>query len=239
MNNFTVSAIGHISSCFKEKFTIPRQSRLLKSAVAELVLHEPYAAPEIVRGLEGFSHVWIVFAFHAVPLGQWKPTVRPPRLGGNKRLGVFATRSTHRPNPIGLSVVDLLDIQIEAGKVTLLLGGCDFLDGTPVLDIKPYLPYVDSISDAKGGFAPELPDKSLSVTFSEASELQCGLASVRLSKDVKSLIVELLALDPRPAYRSGEQGERMYATHLYDFNLRWRYLEQGVVEVIDLDIKEE
>ena len=239
MNNFTVSAIGHISSCFKEKFTIPRQPRLLKSAVAELVLHEPYSVPEIVRGLEGFSHIWIVFAFHAVPLGQWKPTVRPPRLGGNKRLGVFATRSTHRPNPIGLSVVELLDIQIDAGKVKLVLGGCDFLDGTPVLDIKPYLPYVDAIPEAKGGFAPEFPKQSMTVVLNEVVEHQCGLASERLEKDVKLLITELLALDPRPAYRHGECGDRVYATHLYDFNLRWRYLEQGVVEVIDLQIKEE
>ena len=239
MNNFTLSTVGYISSCFKEKFTIPRQPRLLKSSVAELVLEEPYSAPEIVRGLDGFSHVWIIFAFHAVPLGQWKPTVRPPRLGGNKRVGVFATRSTHRPNPVGLSVVDLLDIKIEGGKVKLILGGCDFLDGTPVLDIKPYLPYVDSIPEAQGGFAPDLPEQSLSVLFSAAAEQQCTLASVRFSKDVKLLISELLELDPRPAYRSGEYGDRIYATHLYDFNLRWRYLEQGVVEVIDLEIKEE
>ncbi|PWQ94639.1 tRNA (N6-threonylcarbamoyladenosine(37)-N6)-methyltransferase TrmO [Leucothrix arctica] len=239
MNNFTLSAIGYISSCFKEKFTIPRQPRLLPSTVAELVLEEPYSAPEIVRGLEGFSHIWIIFAFHAVPVGQWKPTVRPPRLGGNKRVGVFATRSTHRPNPVGLSVVDLLDIQIDGGKVKLILGGCDFLDGTPVLDIKPYLPYVDSIPEAQGGFAPDLPEKSLTVTFSESSEKQCTLASERFSKDVKVLISELLALDPRPAYRVGEFGERIYATHLYDFNLRWRYLEQGVVEVVDLDVKED
>ena len=239
MNNFTLSAIGHISSCFKEKFTIPRQPRLLKSAVAELVLQEPYAVPEIVRGLDGFSHIWIVFAFHAVPLGQWKPTVRPPRLGGNKRLGVFATRSTHRPNPIGLSVVELVDIQIDSGKVTLALGGCDFLDGTPVLDIKPYLPYVDAIPEARSGFAPDLPAQGLLVNFSVLAEQQCVLASTRLSKDVRMLITELLALDPRPAYRSGEQSDRVYATHLYDFNLRWRYLEQGTVEVIDLEIKEE
>jgi tRNA-Thr(GGU) m(6)t(6)A37 methyltransferase TsaA len=239
MNNFTLSAVGYISSCFKEKFTIPRQPRLLQSAVAELVLQDPYSAPEIVRGLEGFSHVWIVFAFHAVPLGQWKPTVRPPRLGGNKRVGVFATRSTHRPNPIGLSVVDLLDIQIDSGKVKLILGGCDFLDGTPVLDIKPYLPYVDSIPEAQGGFAPELPEPSLSVVYGELAERQCGLATVRLAKDVKTLITELLALDPRPAYRSGEHGDRIYATHLYDFNLRWRYIAQDTVEVIDLEIKDE
>lgn len=239
MNNFTFSAVGHIASCFKEKFTIPRQPRLLRSVTAELVLHKPYSIPDIVRGLEGFSHVWIVFAFHAVPLGQWKPTVRPPRLGGNKRVGVFATRSTHRPNPIGLSVVDLLDIKINSGEVRLILGGCDFLDGTPVLDIKPYLSYVDSVPGATGGFAPKVPKQMLSVTFSEKAELQCVVAAERLSKDVKLKIAELLSLDPRPAYRSGESGERIYATHLYDFNLRWCYKEHSVVEVIDLEFKDE
>lgn len=239
MNNFTLSAIGYISSCFKEKFTIPRQPRLLPSAVAELVIEEPYSVPEIVRGLDEFSHVWIVFAFHAVPLGQWKPTVRPPRLGGNKRVGVFATRSTHRPNPIGLSVVELLDIQIDSGKIKLILGGCDFLDKTPVLDIKPYLPYVDAVPEARGGFAPDLPEQSLSVVLSDIAEQQCSSASKRLTKDVKQLITELLALDPRPAYRAGECSDRVYATHLYDFNLRWRYLTQGVVEIVDLQIMED
>ncbi|RVU85530.1 tRNA (N6-threonylcarbamoyladenosine(37)-N6)-methyltransferase TrmO [Leucothrix sargassi] len=239
MNNFTLSAIGHISSCFKEKFTIPRQSRLLKAVSSELTLQAPYASPEIVRGLEGFSHVWIVFAFHAVPVGQWKPTVRPPRLGGNKRLGVFATRSTHRPNPIGLSVVELLDIQVNAGGVTLVLGGSDFLDGTPVLDIKPYIPYVDAIPDARSGFAPEEPEQSLIVEFSELAESHVALATERLSKDVKQLLIELLSLDPRPAYQSGEFGERVYATHLYDFDLRWSYPEPGIVEIIDLKIKED
>jgi len=239
MNNFTFSTIGYISSCFKEKFTIPRQPRLLPSISAELVLEEPYSVPEIVRGLEGFSHVWIIFAFHAVPLGEWKPTVRPPRLGGNKRLGVFATRSTHRPNPVGLSVVDLLDIQIESGKVKLILGACDFLDGTPVFDIKPYIPYVDSIPDARSGYAENKPERLLSVAFSDKANQQSTEASARVSKDVKLLITELLSLDPRPAYQSGELGERVYATHLYDFDLRWRYLEEGVVEVIDLKIREE
>jgi len=135
MNNFSFSPIAHISSCFKEKFSIPRQPGLVTAATAELVLNEPYASAEIVRGLEGFSHIWVIFAFHAVPLGQWKPTVRPPRLGGNQRLGVFATRSTHRPNPIGMSAVNLLDISIEGSEVKLILGGCDLLDGTPVLGV--------------------------------------------------------------------------------------------------------
>ena len=239
MNNFNFSPIGRISSCFKEKFTIPRQPGLVPAATAELILNKPYSVPEIVRGLNGFSHVWIIFSFHAIPVGQWKPTVRPPRMGGNQRLGVFATRSTHRPNPIGLSVVKLLDIQTGNGQVVLTLDSCDLLDGTPVLDIKPYLPYVDSIPDAVGGFADSTPDVKFTVCFSIQAARECELASERLARNVETLIKQLLALDPRPSYQSGTQGDRIYATHLCDFNLRWRYLANNVVEVIELSRNEE
>lgn len=239
MNNFNFSTVGNISSCFKEKFTIPRQPGLVPAAAAELILRDPYAVPEIVRGLEGFSHVWIIFAFHAIPLGQWKPTVRPPRLGGNQRYGVFATRSTHRPNPIGLSVVSLSDIKVKDGRASLLLDGCDLLDGTPVLDIKPYIPYADSIPQATGGFAGTLPEAQFNVCFTLKAAKSCELASNRLEKDVEELIRQLLALDPRPSYQSGQQGDRIYATHLCDFDLRWRYLADNVVEVVELSIKEE
>lgn len=239
MNNFTFSPIARISSGFKEKFTIPRQPGLVPAAQAKLTLLEPFAVPEIVRGLEGFSHIWVIFAFHAIPLGQWKPTVRPPRLGGNQRLGVFATRSTHRPNPIGLSVVNLLDIHIEGGQVVLTLGGCDLLDGTPVLDIKPYLPYADALTDATGGFANRLPEPSLSVQFTQQAQQDCEQATHRLEMDVALLVTQLLALDPRPSYQSKQCTDRVYATHLYDFNLRWRYVAKSVVEVIELSIKDE
>jgi len=234
MNNFSFSPIGRISSCYKEKFSIPRQPSLVSEATADLVLLKPYASKEIIRGLEGFSHIWIIFAFHAVPLGQWKPTVRPPRLGGNKRLGVFATRSTHRPNPIGLSAVSLLDICTGAGEVKLALGGCDLLDGTPVLDIKPYLPYADAILGAKGGFAEAAPAKKIQVLFSVSASKACIEASERLSVDSKLFIEQLLSLDPRPSYQAGKQSERIYAAHVYDFNLRWHYPEEQKVEVIDL-----
>lgn len=234
MNNFTFSPVATIASCFKDKFTIPRQPGLVTAVTAEVVLLKPYATPEIVRGLEGYSHLWIIFAFHAIPLGQWRPTVRPPRLQGKQRLGVFATRSTHRPNPIGLSVVKLLDIQIQDGDVRLILEGCDLLDGTPVLDIKPYLPYADAISDARGGFASSIPDKRLRVEFSEQAAVECEVISQALSKDIALLIRQLLEMDPRPHYQMGKVGDRVYATQLYDFNLRWRYLQPEVVEVIEL-----
>lgn len=239
MNNFSFSPIAYISSCYKEKFSIPRQPGLVSEATAELVLQKPYASQEIIRGLEGFSHIWLIFAFHAVPLGQWKPTVRPPRLGGNKRLGVFATRSTHRPNPIGMSAVRLLDSRTESGEVKLILGGCDLLDGTPVLDIKPYLPYADSLPEATGGFAPSAPDKKMQVSFSALACESCINASERLNVDVKLFIEQLLTLDPRPPYQSTQLGERVYAAHVYDFNLRWQYLEAQQVHVIDLSLREE
>ena len=239
MINFNFSTVGKINSCFKEKFTIPRQPGLVPAATAELILLDNYSIPEIVRGLEGFSHIWIIFALHAVPIGQWKPTVRPPRLGGNQRTGVFATRSTHRPNPIGLSVVKLSDIKISEGKVSLVLDGCDLLDGTPVLDIKPYIPYVDSIANASGGFAEAPPDAKYKVCFTLQAARECELSSIRLARDVEELIRQILALDPRPSYHSAQQGDRIYATHLCDFNLRWRYLADDVVEVIELSIKEE
>jgi len=239
MNNFSFSPIAVISSCYKEKFSIPRQPDLVSEATAELTLIKSYASEEIVRGLEGFSHIWILFAFHAVPLGHWKPMVRPPRLGGNKRLGVFATRSTYRPNPIGLSAVSLLDIRAENGEVKLMLGSCDLLDGTPVLDIKPYLPYADAIPHAKGGFAAQAPEKKMIVKFSTSAAESCISASQRLDVDVKLFIEQLLSLDPRPSYQAGEVSKRIYAAHVYDFNLRWHYLEKQLLEVIDLSLRDE
>jgi len=234
MNNFSFSPIAYISSCYKEKFSIPRQPNLVSEAKTELLLVKPYASEEIIRGLEGFSHVWILFAFHAVPLGQWKPTVRPPRLGGNKRLGVFATRSTYRPNPIGLSVLPLLDIDFEKGEVKLILGSSDLLDGTPVLDIKPYLPYVDAVPQAKGGFASHTPEKKMTVQFSASALESCISASQRLDVDVKLFVEQLLSLDPRPSYQAGEVSNRIYAAHVYDFDLHWHYLDIELLEVIDL-----
>ena len=239
MDNFSFSPIARISSCYKEKFAIPRQPGLVDAATAELEFLAPYSSTESVRGLEGFSHVWVIFAFHAVPLGQWKSTVRPPRLGGNKRVGVFATRSTHRPNPIGMSVVSLLDIITKAGQVKLILGGCDLLDGTPVLDIKPYIPYADSIPSAKSGFAPAGPDSKMKVVFSDTAIEMCITASERLDVNVKQFIEQLLSLDPRPSYQAGQVSERVYAADVYDFNLRWRYLETQQVEVIDLLLRDD
>ena len=233
MDTFTFSPIGIISSCYKEKFGIPRQPGLVSQAKAELHLNKDYHQ-ETIRGLEGFSHIWLQFVFHATSQQGWKTMVRPPRLGGNTKVGVFASRSPFRPNPLGLSVVELRDIEIKHSRVTLHLGGCDLLDGTPVLDIKPYLPYVDEVSDALGGFANASPKKLLVVNFTDKALQQCEQAKQRLDQEVRLFIEQILQLDPRPSYQRGESGDRIYSMKLCDFDLKWEYCENSVIRVLEL-----
>lgn len=217
-----IEPIGIIHSCFKEKFGIPRQPGLVDAAEARLQLLPPYNREEAVRGLEGFSHVWLIFGFHATAEQGWRPTVRPPRLGGNARVGVFASRSTFRPNPLGLSVVRLAGIDCSDG-VSLTLAGVDLLDQTPIFDIKPYLPYADALPSAQGGFAPENPDTAVSVSFSPQAERQLSRLEAERPR-LRQLVCELLAYDPRPAYRSDTDASRDYGVKLYDLDVRWRML---------------
>ena len=245
MTALQFSPIGIISSCYKEKFGIPRQPGLVPAATAELILEKEYGE-ESVRGLDGFSHVWLSFVFHETHDQGWKPMVRPPRLGGNEKVGVFASRSTFRPNPMGLSVVELLCVEIRKGRVVLHLAGCDLLDGTPVLDIKPYLPYADIIPNAKGGFAENKPEALLEVVFSEEAEEQCKQADQKIDHvkvggcaSVKVLITQILQLDPRPSYQQKHQqrhrnknkdnseSDRIYAMKLHDFDLKWQYYDDN------------
>ena len=236
MNSFNFSSIGFISSCYKEKFGIPRQPNLVKSATTELHLNKQFGE-ESVRGLEGFSHLWIHFVFHKTLQQGWHSMVRPPRLGGNAKIGVFASRSPYRPNALGLSVVELLSIEQQQSGIVLQLGGCDLLDKTPVLDIKPYLPYVDALPDATGGFANDLPAASMHVTFSEQAKQQCQQAEARLNQNITAVITEILCLDPRPSYQQDKISERVYAMKLYDFDLRWQYSENDTITVLGLRIK--
>jgi len=231
--SYTLNSIGIIHSPFREKFGIPRQPHLVPEARARLELLPPYDRLEALAGLETFSHIWVTFIFHETMGDQWHPTVRPPRLGGNRRVGVFASRSPFRPNPIGLSVVALKGIANEGGRLELLLSGVDFLNGTPVLDIKPYIPYADSIPDANAGFAESPPEALMSVCFSDKAESQ--LTQREDAVELRQLIVRLLALDPRPAYKKEEQPERVYGMKLYDFDLRWR-VKKDLVEVIELGV---
>jgi tRNA-Thr(GGU) m(6)t(6)A37 methyltransferase TsaA len=214
----TFHVIGVIHSCYREKFGIPRQPGLVTTQTATLELLPPYNRPQAVKGLEGFSHIWVSFIFHGVPAGKWSPMVRPPRLGGNERVGVFASRSTHRPNPLGLSVVELAGIESSDNGVTLQLVGADLLDGTPVVDIKPYIPYVDSIAEARGGFADGAPKSRLSVTFSEQAEQRLLLEEKTLPQ-LRSVISESLAYDPRPAYK--QNSDSRGGVHLFNFDVRF------------------
>jgi len=233
MNSFNFSSIGFISSCYKEKFGIPRQPGLVKSATTELHLNMQFGE-ESVRGLEGFSHLWIHFVFHKTLQQGWHSMVRPPRLGGNAKIGVFASRSPFRPNALGLSVVELLSIEQQQSGIVLQLGGCDLLDKTPVLDIKPYLPYVDAHPNATGGFANDLPSASMHVRFTEQAKQQCQQAEARLNQKITAVISEILGLDPRPSYQQDNISERIYAMKLYDFDLRWQYRENDTILVLEL-----
>lgn len=230
--HFTFSPIGIVHSPFKEKFGVPRQPGLAPAARATLELLPPYDRDEAVEGLSGFSHVWLLFVFHATAGQGWNPTVRPPRLGGNVRVGVFASRSTFRPNPIGLSVVELEGYGREDGKLVLHLRGADLIDGTPILDVKPYVPYVDSIPQASGGFAAGAPDTRLAVTFTAEAEAQTAARALHYPH-LRELITQVLGADPRPAYRDDEPAGRVYGMRLLDFDLRWR-VEEGVAVVVEL-----
>lgn len=194
MNKRNLQVIAHIHTDFSEKFGIPRQSGLVKGLKAQIVFTEEFRTPSALKGIEGFSHLWLLWDFSEVKIDKWKPTVRPPRLGGNKRMGIFATRSPFRPNPIGLSCVKLDEIiETKYGKV-LVVSGADLMDGTPIFDIKPYLPFTDCITEATGGFADEVYGEKLEATIPE--ELKGVMPLEKLDA-----LISVLKEDPRPAYQ--------------------------------------
>lgn len=226
MSQFTFEQIGVIRSPYKEKFAVPRQPGLVQHGNGELHLLAPYNQADAVRGLEAFSHLWVLFIFHQTMDGGWRPTVRPPRLGGNARMGVFATRSTFRPNPVGMSLVELKGIRCHKDQVILQLGSLDLVDGTPVVDIKPYLPFAESIPEAQAGYAQQAPGAAVDITFTADVERQL-LQLESQYPGIKAFIAEVLSQDPRPAYRKEEEAGKQYAVWLYDFNVRWRVTESG------------
>ncbi|MFO6299262.1 tRNA (N6-threonylcarbamoyladenosine(37)-N6)-methyltransferase TrmO [Rahnella selenatireducens] len=233
MTSFSFEQIGIIHSPYKEKFAVPRQPGLIQDGGGELHLHAPYNQPEAVRGLEDFSHLWVMFIFHQTMDGGWRPTVRPPRLGGNIRTGVFATRSTFRPNPLGMSLVELKGIRCQGQSVILQLGSLDLVDGTPVVDIKPYLPFAESHPEARAGFAQHAPQADMPVEFLPQAESQLAKNAVKYPH-LRRLITQILGQDPRPAYRKGESVERDYAVRLLEFNVRWRVVG-SLNQVLSLD----
>lgn len=225
--------IGIIASPYKEKFAIPRQPGLVEDGVGELRLLAPYNQPESVRGLSDFSHVWLLFLFHQTMAQGWRPTVRPPRLGGNIRMGVFATRSTFRPNPIGMSLVALNNVRCSHNSVVLELGSIDLVDGTPIIDIKPYLPFAESKPYAKASFAQSAPETAIQVIFNTEAEISLERHQQNYPY-LTRFITQVLAQDPRPAYRKSDQQIREYAMHLLEFNVRWRSIGH-TAEVFAID----
>ncbi len=194
--------IARIHTDFSTKFGVPRQSGLVEALEAEIIFEPPYRDPAALRGLEGFSHLWLVWVFHQAAGRPWSPTVRPPRLGGNRRMGVFATRSPFRPNPVGLSAVKLAGIEAAGPSGPVLrVRGADLVDGTPILDIKPYLPYADCIPEASGGFAPQPALAPLTVEISPA-------LLERVPPERREALEAVLAQDPRPRYQADP--ERIY-----------------------------
>ncbi|WDP87594.1 MAG: tRNA (N6-threonylcarbamoyladenosine(37)-N6)-methyltransferase TrmO [Desulfobacter sp.] len=213
--------IGILHTCFKEKFGIPRQPNLVKEAPGHLEFYPEFAREEALRALEGFSHLWLIFLFHKAQNNKersWSPMVRPPRLGGNKKVGVFASRSPFRPNPIGLSGVALDQVEITDKGPVLHLSGVDILDQTPILDIKPYLPYSDSIAHAEDGFAKGPPKADLWVEFTAPALEEIKKKQI---PHLKSIIQGILENDPRPAYSRQTSQDRIYGIRLFDLDIKW------------------
>lgn len=206
--------IAKIHNDFKEKFGIPRQSGLSGELKSKIVFEPEYRNPEALRGIDGYSHLWLIWQFSEAVREEWSPTVRPPRLGGNKRMGVFATRSPFRPNPIGLSSVKLEAVEVTRNEGTVLIvSGADLLDGTPIYDIKPYIAYSDSHTDAVSGFADPVREYRLNVTF--CKEL---LSKVTISK--QKALIQILEQDPRPSYQNDP--EREYGFRFADYEIFFR-----------------
>lgn len=216
-----ITPIGVIHSPFKEKFGIPRQPGLANTVHARIELFAEYAQADIVRGLEHCSHIWLLFIFSACVDKGWSPTVRPPRLGGNRRMGVLATRSPFRPNPIGMSAVKLEAINTEGGKVVLTVSGADLLDQTPIIDIKPYIPYSDALPDAQHALAESFTPLNLPVIYADG---------VNCPQALQTQLEEVLACDPRPAYQQGKARE--YGLRLDRYNIRWSIEETVAIHVL-------
>ena len=203
--------IARIESDFKEKFGIPRQSGIADELVARIIFEPEYRVSEALRGIDDYSHLWLIWQFSEAVREDWSPTVRPPRLGGNKRMGVFATRSPYRPNPIGLSSVKLVGIEHTKDKGdVLIVSGADLLDGTPIYDIKPYLPFTDSHPEAAAGFSEPVREYSLNVNF--CKEL---LSKINISK--QNALIKILEHDPRPSYQ--DDPEREYGMRFASYEI--------------------
>ena len=221
-----LKVIATIHTDFPSKFGIPRQGGLVDALKATVTFEPEYRDASALRGLEGYSHLWLIWHFSESVMERWSPTVKPPRLGGNRRMGVFATRSPFRPNPLGLSCVKLEGIELSGPNGPVLhVAGADLMDGTPIFDIKPYIPYVDCHPDATGGFTDGIDYERLTVEFPEA------LLSP-IPPDKRQALIEVLAQDPRPGYRHGESGKR-YGVAFAGFDVRF-IVEGNILTVIEV-----
>ena len=224
-----ISPIAYIHTEFPEKFGVPRQSGLAGSLRGTIVFEPEYRNPDALRGLEGFSHIWILWEFSANRHGDWQPTVRPPRLGGNDRMGVFATRSPYRPNPLGLSCLEIESIDMDGPDSPVIrVRGADLMDGTPIYDIKPYIRYADCRPDAVCGYVESLEERNLKVSVPE--DLAAGI-----DDDVLEAIVQTLSLDPRPSYH--HDPSREYGLSFAGYNVRFNVTDD-LLTVISVDLQE-
>ena len=216
-----MTPIGFVRSPFREKFGIPRQPGLLADVESDLIITAPFGTANAFRNLSGFSHLWIHFVFHAVEQDSFMPLVRPPRLGGNTKVGVFASRSTHRPNSIGLSVAKIIEINHQPKDVTIIkVAGLDILNNTPLLDIKPYLSWSDSVTAHENGFAQASPVETLKVAWTEKAQRQAEY--LKLKTKERTTIEGVLALDPRPAYHASRPPRPSYGVSLFQYNVRFQ-----------------
>ncbi|MBQ9768672.1 MAG: tRNA (N6-threonylcarbamoyladenosine(37)-N6)-methyltransferase TrmO [Clostridia bacterium] len=224
-DDFNIKKIAEIRNGFSDKFGIPRQSGLCDKVISKIVFEEKYRTAEAVRGLEDFSHIWLIWHFSRSVREEWSPTVRPPRLGGNKRIGVFATRSPFRPNPLGLSCVKLEGIEIdkELGPI-ITVSGADLLDGTPIYDIKPYIPYADAKPDAASGFVGTNERIRLNVRFEK---------ELNIESSIKEALIQILSEDPRPAYQNDP--DRVYRLDFDGYTVSFKVND---TELTVTDIKE-
>ncbi|MEK2689788.1 tRNA (N6-threonylcarbamoyladenosine(37)-N6)-methyltransferase TrmO [Bdellovibrio sp. GT3] len=228
--------IGYIESCFKDKFGTPRQPGLVKSAWAKLKIRADLQPEEALQGLEGFSHVWLVWVFHQNKVARYHAKVHPPRMGG-KSIGLFATRTPHRPNPIGLSLVELVKVE----KDGIIVSGADLVDGTPILDIKPYLPEIESIPNARTGWTSEVVKDPIQVEFTEhASKILAQWQKQNPDKKLQEIIEDTLKLDPRPVVYRGYEGDEgspyrnKHAVRLFDGDIHFEFENATLVRVLDI-----
>ena len=226
---FSMHSIGKIHSPFQQTFGVPRQPGLIEGNIGQIELMPPWNREEALQGLEGFSHIWVLFVFHKAikPIEKWRPTVRPPRSGA-KRQGVFATRSPYRPNPIGMSVLQYHGWHKKHGKLFLEVSGLDLIDQTPVIDIKPYLPYADTLPNAQGGFAHDAPiSEKIEVQFSATALKQLDHAQTKYPQ-LRRLIETTITHNPRPLYFGNIQKRTAFGLKLYEFDIQWQWVNKKI-----------